>query len=193
MSLTFQLLIKDIFYFRDGRTVLAGPIEGGENTIIKPGPGVILVNGEKLATVLIEPEMIASRALPLERLEVRAVSTRDPTGLTKEIITSKECKLEGNMKFSGHRHLLGIDSPPSHYEPDDMTLGPRLPEGWDGDAWTDPQGGGYFLRAWNKREARYAVASGAKYEDAQTRLLEEIGHGGKKVEILATEMESHPN
>ena len=61
------------------------------------------------------------------------------------------------MRYAGHRHLLGIDSPPREYVPDDMTLGPVLPEGWDGDAWMKPAGGGYFLRAWNKNAAPCAV------------------------------------
>src|SRR5206468_7899609 len=100
----------------------------------------------------------------------RAVSTRDRTGLSKEMVENKVCKLEGTMRYSGHRHLVGIDSPPSDYVPDDMTLGPRLPEEWDGDAWMKPDGTSYFLRAWNKGEARYAIASGTKYEEARTRL-----------------------
>lgn len=184
---TFRMSIQDIFFFRDGRTVLAGAIEGGENVIVLPGSATILINGEKLANIHIEPEMIASRALPMEKLALRAVSTTDPTGLTKEMIQTKNCTLEGSMRFSGHRHLVGIDSPPRDYVPDDMTLGPRLPDGWDGDAWMKPDGGGYFLRAWNKTTARCAIAVGTKYEEARKRLLDEIAHGGNKVEIRLTE------
>jgi hypothetical protein len=188
MADTFQMSIRDVFFLRDGRTVLAGPIDGGEKVIVVPGRGVILVNGVELATVQIEPEMIPSRALlPVQRVDVRVVSTLDLTGLTRDMISTKECKLEGTMRVSGHRHLVGIDSPPADYIPDDMTLGPRLPEGWDGDGWMKPAGDSYFLRAWNKGQARYAVATGTKYEEARKRLLDEIAGGGKRVEIRATE------
>src|SRR5207245_2593656 len=30
-----------------------------------------------------------------------------------------------------HRDLIGIDSPPLDHEPDNMALGPVLPDGWD--------------------------------------------------------------
>ena len=89
--------------------------------------------------------------------------------------------------FYGHRHLVGIDSPPQDFVSDDMTLGPRLPEGWDGDAWTKPKGGGYFLRAWNKADARCALGVGATYEEASKQLMAEITGGGRKVEIRVTE------
>lgn len=191
MPQRFQLRIKDIFFFRDGRTVLAGPIEGGEKTIIEAGPAAILVNGEKTASVVIEPEMIASRALPMERLEMRAVATRDATGLSREMVETKECKLEGTMRFSGHRNLVGIDSPPADYVPDDMTLGPRLPEGWDGDAWMKSDGAAFFLRAWNKANARYAISEAEQFEVARTKLLEEIRAGGRQVEIRIKE--THEN
>ncbi len=152
----FHMLVKDIFFFRDGRTVFAGPIEEGEKAIVEPGPGTILIDGETFKTVHVEGELIPSRPSTQKRHEVRAVSTRDSTGLTQEMVETNECRLEGTMRYSGHRHLLGIDSPPSDYIPDDMTLGP-LSEGWDGDTWMRPDGSSYFLRAWNKANARYAI------------------------------------
>ncbi len=51
------------------------------------------------------------------------------------------------------RDLLGVESPPSDHEPDNMTLGPNLPFGWEGDAWKRKSSDGnnsYWLRAWNK-------------------------------------------
>jgi hypothetical protein len=180
---TFHMSIEDVFFFRDRRTVFAGRIAEGEVAIIEPGPATILIDGGKFATVQIEREVIASRALTWPRLEVRALSTREPTGLSKEMVATKKCTLEGAMRYAGHRHLLGLDSPPADYLADDMTLGPRLPEGWDGDAWVKPGGGAYFLRAWNKKEARYAVAQGGNFDEARTELLGQIAHGGKIVEI----------
>jgi hypothetical protein len=79
-----------------------------------------------------------------------------------------------------HRHLIGVDSPPDDHVPDNMTLGPNLPAGWDGDAWTreSSHGNSYWLRAWNKSTGQYAIARAEKYEDARKRLLETINNGG---------------
>ncbi len=185
MPVTFHMQIEDIFFFRDGRTVFAGPIDEGGKAILDPGPATILVDDQELATIHLEGEVIPSRSIVQQPPEVRAVSTRDATGLTKEAVATKKCRLEGTMRYSGHRDLLGIDSPPSDYVPDDMTLGPFLPAGWDGDAWMKLDGRGYFLRAWNKKGARFAIAQGSKYEETRARLLEEIAGGGKTVEIRA--------
>lgn len=185
MAEKFHMRIEDVFSLRDGRTVLAGTIEEGEHAILIPGASDLLVDGRKLATVHIEPEMIASRPLSLKRLETRSVSTRDSISLTREQVANQVCTLEGAMRVIGHRHLLGLDSPPSDYVPDDMTLGPRLPVGWDGDAWIRPEGGSYFLRAWNKSAASYAIGCGNTYEEARRQLLEEVARGGRSVELPA--------
>ena len=189
----FHLSIKDVFFLRDGRTVLTGPVAEGEMAVVVPGPANILIDGRQVATVQFEREAIASRSNPMERLQVRAVSTREQTGLTKEIVASHVCLLEGPMRYAGHRDLMGIDSPPADYIADDMTLGPRLPKDWDGDAWMKPDGAGYFLRAWNKKEARCATAHAAKYEEARQLLLDEIASGGKRVEIRMTESRGSPS
>ena len=194
MPAKFHMRISDVFFFADGRTVFAGNIEEeerGAKLIMDPGPATILVDGNTFAMVNLEREVIPSRSV-IRKPEVRAFSTRDVTGLTREVTETKICTLEGTMRYAGHRHLLGIDSPPRDYIPDDMTLGPVIPEGWDGDAWMKPGGGGYFLRAWNKNAARYATAHGDKYEQAREKLLAEIAGGGKTVEIRATETKGSP-
>lgn len=183
----FRLMIRDLFNLADGRRVLVGPVQGGENILIKPGPTEVIVNDRVVATVNIEPEMIPQRSNPLEYHDWRAVSTRDDPGISKELVATGACRLEGAMTVVGHRHLLGIDSPPADYVPDNMTLGPRLPAGWDGDAWTRPDGRGSFLRAWNKETGRFAIGVGAKYEEARHKLLEEVRLGNKRVVISATE------
>jgi len=182
----FRLRIKDIFFLEGGRTVFVGSVDGGENVNIKPGLCDLFVEGKKVATVEVYEE-IPQRMKPLERHDMRAVSTRNPIDLTREQVLATQCHLEGPMSFAGHRHLLGIDSPPADYVPDNMTLGPRLPEGWDGDAWTHPAGDGYFLRAWHKASGRYALGKGAKYEEARRILLNDIQTGHKKVVIQVTE------
>ena len=73
-----------------------------------------------------------------------------------------------------HRHLIGVESPPPDYVADSMTLGPVLPEGWDGDAWEKPGGGGSFLRAWNKSTERFAIGRGNTYEEARGELMREV-------------------
>jgi len=66
-----------------------------------------------------------------------------------------------------------------------MTLGPRLPDGCDGDAWTSLDESRFFLRAWNKAIARYAIGIGKRYEEARANLLDELNKGGRQVEIAA--------
>jgi len=88
-----------------------------------------------------------------------------------------------------HRQLIGVDSPPDDYTEDRMTDGPRLPEGWTGDAWTrqDANGSSYWLRAWNKTTGQYAVARADKYEAARLVLQKKISQGGTgKAEITST-------
>jgi hypothetical protein len=82
-----------------------------------------------------------------------------------------------------HRHLIGLESPPAEYVADPMTQGPILPEGWDGDAWLEPTGKGYFLRAWNTRNVRVAYGNGATYEDARRTLLVDVAQGNRTAEI----------
>ena len=84
-------------------------------------------------------------------------------------------------------HARSIDSPPADYVPDNLTLGPRLPEGWDGDAWMHPQEKGYFLRAWNKKTAQFAIGRGSRFEEAHQNLLDDIATGKKRVVITVTE------
>ena len=92
------------------------------------------------------------------------------------------------MRYQGHRHLIGIDSPPADYVADDMTVGPVLPEGWDGDAWMNPSGGGHFLRAWNKQTGRFAIGAGTKYEDARQHLLDDVRRGSRRVVVTVAEV-----
>lgn len=89
-----------------------------------------------------------------------------------------------------HRHLLGVDSPPDDHRPDNLTDGPALPAGWDGEAWTRESafGNSYWLRAWNKNTGHYAVAQANTYEAARQLLQDKIAHGGSgKVSITVTE------
>jgi hypothetical protein len=143
-----------------------------------------------VTTVEIHPELPLSRLPISERSADRAVGTRDDTKLTRELVLSHDCRLEGNARYRGHRHLLGIDSPPKDFVPNGMTGSPVLPEGWDGDAWEGRHSKGVFLRAWNKRLGRYAIGAGEKYEDAERTLFEEIRSGGRAVRIEALEQVS---
>src|SRR5438876_613508 len=87
MSSTFHMHVKDLFTFVDGRTVLVGSLEGGENVLIRPGSCDVYINDRKIETIRIEPEMIPQRANPLEFHDLRAVSTLDKTSLTQELIS----------------------------------------------------------------------------------------------------------
>ncbi len=114
------------------------------------------------------------------------MTTLSDTTLTSDMVKQESFTLEGNMRIYRPRDLVGIDSPPEDYLPDTLTLGPRLPAGWDGDAWTSPDETAYFLRAWNKCLACYAIGRGNRFEDARTALMGEIQQGGRPVELTAT-------
>src|SRR2546425_456105 len=110
----FCLRIKDIFSLEDGRTVLVGAVDGGENVIIKPGLCDVFVADKHVGTIDVQLE-IPQRSKPFEIHDLRAVSTRDAICMTQDEIKLNLCRLEGPMSFVGHRHLLGIDSPPTDY------------------------------------------------------------------------------
>ena len=92
-----------------------------------------------------------------------------------------------------HRHLIGIPSPPDDHQPDNITLGPVLPNHWNGDAWKREKANdnSYWLRAWNKSTSRFAIAQADTYEAARQLLQEDIAKGGTgKVTITVTEHKS---
>jgi hypothetical protein len=183
---TFHMNVHDVFRFRDGRTVFAGPVDEGEDAILLAGKCDLIFDG-KTAEIRIEPEMISSVPSEARAAGHRAVSTPNMIeGLPSNVVPG-QIQLKGKARMHGHRDLVGIDSPPRDFVPDRMTLGPRLPDGWDGDAWTSVDETSFFLRAWNKRAARYAIGTGSRYEDARATLMEEIRRGGRKVEIVNTE------
>jgi hypothetical protein len=99
-----------------------------------------------------------------------------------------------DRRIAMHRHLIGLESPPPDYIPDPMTQGPVLPEGWDGDAWVDPnpRRPGYFLRAWNAQTGRVAYARGTTYEDARRMLLTEVAEGTQRVEVRRLSVAESP-
>ena len=182
----FLMRVQESFQLGDGRSVLAGDVEGGEQVLILPGQCDVLVDGRKRASITIEPEMLFTPGDVWTRPDCRAVATRDRISIDKVEIQSGRVTLEGFMSIHGHRDLIGIESPPSDFSPDPMTLGPRLPAGWDGDAWVGPGEADYFLRAWNKSTAQYAIARAPKYLDARDKLLDEIRHHPRTVTIEVT-------
>ena len=183
----FLMRVQESFQLGDGRRVLAGQVEGGELVLILSGQCDVLIYGRKKATITIEPEMLFTPGDVWTRRDFRAVATRDKIDVEDAEIKSGLVTLEGSMSIHGHRDLIGIESPPLDFFPDPMTLGPRLPDGWDGDAWVAPNEAGYFLRAWNKSTAHYAIARASKYEEARDRLLDEIRHHPRRVTIQMTE------
>jgi hypothetical protein len=178
-ELTFRMTVREVFRFADGRTVFVGTVDEGEEAILLPGKCELSMDGQTVEIEL-QPEMIGQ----VERLDhhIRAVATSDTLSLPN-YVSPGQITLKGRMRMRGHRDLVGIESPPHEFVPDRMALGPRLPEGWDGDAWTSPDESSYFLRAWNKATATYAIGTGNSYEDARAILLDEIAKGGRRVEI----------
>ncbi len=178
-EMTFRMAVVDVFKFSDGRTVFVGKIDSGEDAILLPGKCELSV-GDLTTEIDIQPEMLSHVQQIDDRL--RAVATSNNLSLPNNV-SSGQITLRGRMRMRGHRDLVGIESPPREFVPDRMTLGPRLPEGWDGDSWTSPDESSCYLRAWNKATATYAIGRGNRYDEARAVLLDEIARGGRPVEI----------
>ncbi len=196
----FQMRVKEIFQFKDGRTLFVGPIEGGPDFI--PPQRCLLEIGPDLASILdMEGEVISNRSMGPTGTTLRALSTRATRCVDREAIGSGDWRLssirdrverdpfanQSTRSLAVHRHLLGIDSPPPQYVPDPMTQGPVLPEGWDGDAWCEPSGSACYLRAWNKQSGRIAVGQGKTYAEARELLLKDVANGRRRVVVSAQE------
>jgi hypothetical protein len=192
MTPEYQLLVQDIFRFRDGRAVFAGVVEGDPGYISR-GPFEVLIDGEVRCGFEVEAEMLSDRVTKPGEVRLRSVSSTEVKCVDREFLKDHDFVLRpadpSTMPrgFVMHRHLLGVDSPPSQYVADPMTQGPILPEGWDGDAWIDPARPGYFLRAWHKQEGRVAYGRGITYEAARRALLEDVVKGVREVTISVRE------
>jgi hypothetical protein len=206
--------LEDVFHFQDGRTVFLGSIDGTDRRIPQCLVEIWVDGKQRSAPFMIEGEMLAGgRGGPGSNMS-RAVSTGELKCLDREVLSRGVWELRpsrsdskaikelnsrdspGNGAFiqdserreNMHRHLIGLKDPPVEYVPDPMTQGPVLPEGWDGDAWVDPnpRRPGYFLRAWNKSTGRVADAQDSTYESARRALLAEVSEGTRKVEVRET-------
>jgi hypothetical protein len=90
----FRLQIQELFSMQDGRTVLAGVDEGGgAKTFPAGGPVDVWVDDRKVATVHVHPE-IPLRPISTDPERLIAVSTREPTGLTRELVLTGRCRLQ---------------------------------------------------------------------------------------------------
>jgi hypothetical protein len=181
-----SIQVKEVFHFKDGRTVFVGVMENGPKFINRGRFGVML-DGELCGFIDIEGEMLTGGSQKDREGGLRSVSTTDAFRLDSETIASRRFVLKPVHALDArrslvHRHLIGVDSPPSDYVPDPMTLGPVLPEGWDGDTW-EKIGLGYFLRAWNKNSGRVAYSRASSYEEARRLLLREVATGGEVVDL----------
>lgn len=183
---TFTMQVKDAFTLSGGRTVLAGIIEGVDDMIFVPGKCRLFKDGKEVAEIQGQQELFGRGRTDVEA--PYAIGTTDPIELSMEDVAMGKYVLTGKMRMREHRDLIGIASPPHHFVPDRMTLGPRLPEGWDGDSWTSPDESEFFLRAWSKSTGRCATARGASYEEARAALMQKIEEGGSPVEIKTREL-----
>ena len=182
--------VNHLFHFQDGRTVLTGVFDRDPEKMVRLGRFGFWIDGECVGIIVIEGEAIVSgRNTEARRRRIRSLSTTEPIRFNWSDLAGKHLALKPITNSSKgnplmHRHLLGIESPPSDYVPDSMTLGPVLPEGWDGDSWEKAGGGrGYFLRAWNKGSGRIAIGQADTYEEARRRLMGDISAGTRSVSI----------
>ncbi len=70
MTRRFRMQIEDVFQLGDGRTAIAGQIEGGESVMIQRGPAVVLQDGREIAKIEIESESLFSRSDMMARREL---------------------------------------------------------------------------------------------------------------------------
>lgn len=91
MASSFEMIVKDFFKFKDGRTVFVGPIKGSEK-FISPCKCDLWVQGVKYETINIEGEMIPEGK---RYKEYRVVSTKDGIDLEDVRMNKLECRLVG--------------------------------------------------------------------------------------------------
>lgn len=91
--ISFRMKIVDVFHFRDGRTVLIGPVEGQQN-FLPSCTCELLVNGQLRQVVAVEGEMISD---PCNELGYRSVSSMDKLTLEPHEIAGQECVLKALM------------------------------------------------------------------------------------------------
>ncbi len=167
-SVVDRMVVDKIFKFTDGRTVFVGTARDGEQVILRSGRYRLFHRGQLVREFDGEPEMLVDRGSVWEKVSQRTISTSAAMNcdFKPEEVAIGAYSLKGPFVMASHRHLVGIESPADDFVPDNMTLGPRLPEGWDGDAWTSADETRYFLRAWNKRKASFAIGTGDRFDDA---------------------------
>jgi hypothetical protein len=210
--------VERVFRFKDGRLVLAGTVEGCPSLIPQCLVELRVDGARRSAPFRIEGEFLHGGPRRSAGGALRAVSTGELKCLERGALPEGRWELrscpskaeaiqglesrrdlgsppgakwpeqESTGSMTMHRHLIGLESPPDDYVPDPMTQGPVLPEGWDGDAWVDPnpRRTGYYLRAWNAHTNRVAYARGTAYESTRRALLAEVAEGTRKVEIRET-------
>ena len=100
MNDRFHMRITDLFRLQDGRTVLAGHVGDRATFGQKTGPCDVLVDGRKIATVKIHPELPLRTLAVRDPNELEAVGTYDETGLTSEIVGASECCLEEAVQLA---------------------------------------------------------------------------------------------
>ena len=73
----FEMQVKDIFRFQDGRMVFVGSIEG-EETIVHECTCDLLVDGQVEQTIQMEGEMLACR----KQSSLRSLSTKESVNVS---------------------------------------------------------------------------------------------------------------
>jgi hypothetical protein len=87
----FEMAVKDVFAFEDGRTVFAGEITGGPNYITGCDCELLIADAP-VARFRIEDEMIPSRK---EQKNLRSVSTTERVDVALLQRSKGQCKLRG--------------------------------------------------------------------------------------------------
>lgn len=86
----FRMRIRQTFCFRDGRTVLVGPVEGQEIPL-RSCACELLVNGQVRQIIMVEGEMMPE---PRHELGYRSVASRDKLSISPQEVETQECFLQ---------------------------------------------------------------------------------------------------
>ena len=89
-TVTFKMKIAEVFRFRDGRTVLVGPIDG-TSAMLRACTCELLVNGVKRQEIRIEGEMMPGTA---HEQGYRSVSSKDAVQLQPSETATAVCILQ---------------------------------------------------------------------------------------------------
>ena len=98
----FTMEVKDIFSFKNGRTVIVGNVENGPS-YLPPGEVEVLADGERIALLRIEGEMLSGAGEIPRGAGYRAVSTDATRCFDRDFLKRKRLDLKSRARVPEER------------------------------------------------------------------------------------------